>query len=164
VRKGGWTVFLAHCERGSLDMSLALDLDGKIAGLKFTPHVTTKPEPQKRQTELSEGTERYPKMANQLVELLNAGNYAGIQTHFNKEMDAALPLDKSSAFFKELTQQMGKIQKLGEPRALGETMVFRAMCEKGTLDMQLALDRGGKIAGLTFTPSADSPDPAPQKH
>lgn len=164
VRKGGWTVFLAHCERRSLDMSLALDLGGKIAGLKFTPHVATRPDPQKRQTELSDGTERHPKMANQLVELINAGNYAGVQTNFNKEMDAALPLDKSTAFFKELTQQMGKIQKLGEPRAVGETMVFRVMCEKGTLDMQLELDRNGQIAGITFTPSADSPDAAPQKH
>ena len=63
-----------------------------------------------------QGTDRYAKVANQLKELINAGDYAGIQTKFNKQMDAALPLDKSSAFFKGLTQQVGKIQKLGDPR------------------------------------------------
>jgi hypothetical protein len=43
--------------------------------------------------------------ANQLEELINTDNYAGIQTKlFNKEMDAALPLDKSSEFFKGLTK------------------------------------------------------------
>ena len=63
--------------------------------------------------------DRYKKVASQLVELINAGDYAGIQANFNKNMDAALPLDKSSAFFKGLTQQMGKIQKLGEPKPDG---------------------------------------------
>jgi len=51
-------------------------------------------------TEAASGqeTNRYKKVADQLVELINAGDYAGIQTNFNREMDAALPLDKSSAF------------------------------------------------------------------
>src|SRR6266700_7144100 len=76
-------------------------------------------------------TNRYTRVAKQLVELINAGDYAGIQTNFNKQMDAALPLDKSSAFFNRLTQQAGKIQKLGEPRPVGGWMVFPAKFEKG---------------------------------
>jgi len=72
--------------------------------------------------------------------LINAGNYAGIQTNFNKEMGAALPLDKSSEFFKGLTQQMGKIRKLGKPQPVGEAMVFPAEFEKDTLDMEITLD------------------------
>ena len=104
-------------------------------------------------TEAASGqeTNRYTKVANQLVELINAGDYAGIQTKFNKEMDAALPLDKSSAFFNRLTQQAGKIQKLGKPQPVGEAMVFPTEFEKDTLDMQIALDGRGLIAGLTFT-------------
>src|SRR2546421_595891 len=96
--------------------------------------------------------DRYTKVASQLVELINAGDFAGIQTKFNKEMGAALPLDKSSEFFKGLTQQVGKIQKLGKPQPVGEAMVFPAEFEKDTLDMQIALDDRGLIAGLTFTP------------
>jgi hypothetical protein len=101
-----------------------------------------------------QGTDRYTKMANQLIELINAGDYAGIQTNFNRQMDAALPLDKSSEFFKGLAQQMGKIQKLGEPQSVGGWMVFPATFEKAALDMQIALDVRGQIAGLTFTPHA----------
>jgi hypothetical protein len=85
-------------------------------------------------------TNRYTKVANQLVELINAGDYAGIQTNFNKQMDAALPLDKSSAFFSGLTRQMGKIEKLGEPQSVGGALVYPAKFEKGTLDMQFVLE------------------------
>src|SRR5436305_4774257 len=70
-----------------------------------------------------QGMDRSTKVANQLVELFNAGDYAGIQAKFNKEMDAALPLDKSRAFFTGLRQQMGKIQKLGEPQSVGGALV-----------------------------------------
>jgi hypothetical protein len=84
--------------------------------------------------------------------LINAGDYAGIQTNFNKEMGAVLPLDKSSEFFKGLKQQMGKIQKFGKPQPVGEAMVLPTEFEKDTLDMQIALDGRGLIAGLSFSP------------
>jgi hypothetical protein len=156
--KGGWMVFLAHCERGFLDLSLALDRDDKIAGLTFTPRAAPSGATPGKSADPS------TKMANRLVELINAGDYAGLQTNFNKEMDAALPLDKSSAFFNELRQQMGKIQKLGEGRLADGAMVFPAKCEKGALDMQLVLDSRGLVAGLIFKPRADASDAAPQKH
>ena len=161
VRKGGWTVLLAHCQRGFLDMSLALDPDDKIAGIKLTPHLATRPESEKPQ--LSQETDRYTKVANRLAELINAHDYAGVQTNFNDEMGAALPLDKSSAFFSELTQQMGKIQKLGEAGPDGETMVYPMTFEKGTLDMRITLDGRGLIAEFTFAPHAAT-KAAPEKH
>jgi hypothetical protein len=110
----------------------------------------------------SSQADRYTKVANRIKELINAGDFAGIQTNFNKEMDAALPLDKSSEFFKGLTQQVGKIQKLGKPQPMGEAMVFPAEFEKDTLDMQIALDGRGLIAGLTFTPHIPA-KPEPEK-
>ena len=129
---------------------ITLDSSGRIAGLLFKPHTATKADPEKQQAQL----DRYKKVANQLKELINAGNYAGIQAKFNKEMGAALPLDKSSAFFNGLTQQMGKIQHLGKPQPVGDAMVFPGEFEKGAFDMQLALDGSGLIAGITFTPRA----------
>src|SRR2546426_935609 len=113
-------------------------------------------------TEAASGqeTNRYTKVANELVELINAGDYAAIQTNFNKNMDAALPLDKSSEFFKGLKQQVGKIQTLGEPQHLGGGVVFSAKIEKGTLDMRIALDNRGLISRLLFTPRvATKPQP-----
>ena len=148
---GGAMVFPAKFEKSTLDMQIALHGRGLIAGLVFKPRATTKPEPEKHQAELSQ-TDRYTKVADQLKELINAGDYAGVQSKFNKEMGAALPLDKASEFFNGLKQQMGKIQKLGKPQPVGEAMVFPAEFEKDILDMQLALDSRGLIAGLSFTP------------
>ena len=142
---GGTMVFSAKFEKGTLDMRIALDGGGLIAGLTFKPHAATKPE----QAQVSQA-DRYTKVANQLKELINAGDYAGIQAKFNKEMGASLPLDKSSEFFIGLTQQVGKIQKLGQPQAVGEAMVFPTDFEKGTLDMEIALDGRGLIAGPTL--------------
>jgi len=68
---------------------------------------------------LAQDTDTYAKVAKRLVELINAADYDGVQGMYSKEMDAALPLKKSSAFFKGLTQQAGKIRKFGEPRPAG---------------------------------------------
>jgi hypothetical protein len=152
-------VYPARFDKGAFDMQLTLDDHGLIAGLLFKPHAATKPEPAKHQAQL----ERYTKVANQLKEFINAGHYASIQAKFNKELDEALPLDKSSEFLKGLTQQAGKIQKVGQPQPVGEGMVFPMECEKDTLDMQLALDDGGRIAGLAFTPHTPA-KPEPEKH
>ena len=143
-------VYPAKFEKGTFDMRIALDSHGLIAGLLFKPHAATTADPEKHQAQL----DRYTKVANQLVELINAGNYAGIQAKFNPEMGAALPLDKASEFFKGLRQQAGKIQKLGTPQPVGGVMVFPMEFEKGTGDMKLALDSRGLIAGLRFTPHA----------
>ncbi len=156
---GGAMVFPAKCEKGALDMQITLDSRGLIAGLLFKPRAATKPE----QVQVSQAN-RYTKVANRLMELINAGDYAGIQTNFNKEMDAALPLDKASEFFKGLTQQAGKMQKLGKPQPVGEAMVFRTEFEKDTLNMEIALDGRGLIAGLNFTPHATrKPEPEKQQ-
>jgi Txe/YoeB family toxin of Txe-Axe toxin-antitoxin module len=147
---GGTMVYPAKFEKGTLDMQLVLEGRRElIAGLMFKPRVAAKAQAQSQQTD------RYMKMANRLVELINAGDYAGMQTKFNKEMDAALPLDKSSEFFKGLAQQMGKIQKFGKPQFVGEGMVLPTEFQKGTFDMQLALDARGQIAGLAFTPHVE---------
>jgi hypothetical protein len=144
-------VFPTKFEKGTLDMQITLDGSGLISGLNFKPHVAAKSEPEKHQAQFSQ-TDRYTKVANQLAELINVGDYTGIQTKFTKELGAALPLDKSSEFFKGLTQQVGKIQKLGKPQPVGEGMVFPAEFEKGTLDMQITLDGRSLVAELNFTP------------
>lgn len=111
----------------------------------------------------AQGAERTAKVADELVELINAADYEGIQSRFSKEMGAALPLEKSRAFFGGLTQQLGKLQKLGEPQPVGGVLVFPAKFEKGTLDMHLVLDGRGLISGLLFKPQVPT-KPAPEKH
>lgn len=114
-------------------------------------------------TASGQGADRTTKVANQLIDLINAGDYAGIQTSFNKEMGTALPLDKSTAFFKSMTQQLGKIQKLGDPQRINGWLVYPAKFENGMLDMHLAVDARGLIAGVAFKPHVAT-EPAPEKH
>lgn len=109
-------------------------------------------------------TDRYAKVGNQLVQLINAGDYSGVEKLFNDEMSKALPLEKATEFFKGLSAQFGKIQKLDEPKRNGEWMVFPAHCERGMLDMSLALDGKDKVAGLLFRPhTASSGRAAPKQ-
>jgi len=106
---------------------------------------------------------RYQKVASQIVQLINAGNYSGVESLFNETMAKALPLDKATDFFKGLTSQFGKIQKLGEPHRNREWVVFPTPCERGELEMSVALDGQNKVAGLLFKPRDASSEAAPKK-
>lgn len=107
--------------------------------------------------------EAHTKVANRLKEAMNGGDYSGIEAMFNTEMAKALPLTKTTAFFQGVTKQYGKLQRLDEPRATGGAMIFPAHFERGTLDLQIALDNDGKVAGLFLKPSAPA-KPASKKH
>jgi hypothetical protein len=106
----------------------------------------------------------YTKVANHLVELFNAADYSGVERLFNKEMSEALPLEKATEFFKGLSAQAGKIQKLAEPKSGSQGVLFPAHFERGMLDMTLVLDGQNKIAGLLFRPHAASSETASEKH
>jgi Peptidase family M23/Protein of unknown function (DUF3887) len=116
------------------------------------------------QNMLAQDTESYGKIANRLVALINAGDYSGVENLFNKDMSKALPLAKTTEFFTGLSEQFGKIQKLDEPKRYAQWTVFPVHCERGTLDMSLALDNDNKIAGLYFKPKAAASEAAPIKH
>lgn len=46
-------IFVAHCERGKLDITIWLDDNDKVIGLLFLPHKADIPVPDKHQTQLS---------------------------------------------------------------------------------------------------------------
>jgi murein DD-endopeptidase MepM/ murein hydrolase activator NlpD len=99
---------------------------------------------------LAQDLATYNKVANQLVELINASAYSGVENLFNKDMSAALPPDKASQFFRALSGQYGKIIKLEAPKRNAGWQVFPAHCDHGLMDMSVALDHENKIAGLYF--------------
>jgi hypothetical protein len=49
----GQTIFVGHCERGELDITVWLDDDNKVIGLLFLPHKPSIPVPDRNQTKLS---------------------------------------------------------------------------------------------------------------
>src|SRR5207248_4156226 len=72
----------------------------------------------------------------------------GVQTCALPILSEALPLAKSTAFFKEVEQQFGKIQNLDPPRTPPPAVMFTAHLDHGLLDLQLSLNDRDQIAGL----------------
>jgi hypothetical protein len=102
----------------------------------------------------AEETNRYFVVARNLIDLLNAGDYASVQRRFNPEMSKVLPPKKASDFFTGLAAQFGNIEKVDGPTgSSGGWVVFRLHCQRGELTMSLALDADDKISGLYFRPA-----------
>ena len=108
--------------------------------------------------------ERFEKVVDRMVKAINEADYAGIGRDFAQSMEDFLPLEKRKPFFKNLSAQYGKINRLDEPRlAQPSQAIFVAHCQRGKLDITVWLDDNDKIAGLLFLPH--KPDiPAPDKH
>ncbi len=110
------------------------------------------------------GTERFGKVVNRMVKAINKGDYAGAGKDFAASMEEFFPLEKRKPFFKNLSGQYGKIQKLGEPRLTPPNQaIFVAHCERGKLDIQVWLDEKDKIIGLLFLPHKRE-IPVPEKN
>jgi murein DD-endopeptidase MepM/ murein hydrolase activator NlpD len=91
-------------------------------------------------------------VADELVDLINAGNYAAIQKLFTPEMDEALPAEKTAPFFDGLKKERGNIVSLGEARREGQWTVYPVQFQRGELDLKLATDSKRRISGLFFGP------------
>ncbi len=100
----------------------------------------------------AEASNQYAAVAQNLVDLFNAGDYDAVQKLFNAQMSQALPPQKATAFFAGIKQQLGKIQKLDKPKKASGWTIFPAHFERGLMDMSLALDGEDKISGLYFKP------------
>lgn len=158
-QRAGWTVFPVHFERGMMDLSLALDREGKIAGITFKPHAAAPPVLAKKQPDANSEI----KVARRLIEMINAADYSGVESLFSKEMSAALPLEKARGFLAGLTRQVGKMEIPDAPQRGADGTVFPVRGERGALDMTLAIDNESKIAGVTFKPRALPSEAEPKK-
>jgi hypothetical protein len=110
-------------------------------------------------------TDRFEKVVNRMVKAINDANYPGIQADFSKIMLDAFPLEKLTPFFRDLSTEHGKIQKLDQPRYTPPNqVVFPAHFERGILNIKIVLDDQNKIIGLWFLPhTADIPTPEKNK-
>lgn len=110
------------------------------------------------------GTERFGKVVNRMVKAINKGDYAGAGRDYDASMEEFFPLEKRKPFFKNLSTQYGKIERLDKPRLTqpGQA-IFVAHCERGKLDIQVWLDDKDKIIGLLFLPHKPA-IPVPEKN
>ena len=105
-----------------------------------------------------EETNRYSIVAQKVVELFNAGDYAAVQALYNPSMSKAFPPKDTSDFYTRLVTRHGKIEKLTGPTGNGYQgwPAFRLHCQRGDLTMSLALDADDKISGIYFKPARSS--------
>lgn len=102
-----------------------------------------------------EATDHYAAVTREIVDLLNRNDYAGVQKLFNASMSDALPPQRATDFFTNLTARFGNIESFNGPTGGGYEgwTAFRLHCQRGELIMSLALDANNSIAGIHFQPS-----------
>ena len=109
-------------------------------------------------------SERFGKVVNEMVEAINKGDYADAGKDYAASMEEFFPLEKREPFFKNISAQYGKIEKLDKPRLTPpEQAIFVAHCERGKLDITVWLDERDKIIGLLFLPHKPAV-PVPEKN
>lgn len=97
--------------------------------------------------------EKIQKAAETFVSQYNSKDYAAIEQSFNAQMKKAVPNDKLKEFIDGTHTQFGKIVTLGKPKFPAPTIgVFPTDFERGKLELLVALDGEGKIAGLRIMP------------
>jgi murein DD-endopeptidase MepM/ murein hydrolase activator NlpD len=107
---------------------------------------------------------RFAKVADRMVKAYNEEDFPAMRRDYSQLMSDALPLEKSTPFFKGLLTQCGKITKLDPPRITPPNIaVFPAHFERATLDIKIVLDDQDKIIGLWFLPHT-AEVPVVEKH
>ena len=91
--------------------------------------------------------------AEMVVAAYNSKVYARIEKEFNAQMSAAAPSVQLKAFLDGQHDSLGKIVKLGTPNFVASSAaVFPTEFERGKMDLLVAVDADGKIAGLRISP------------
>ncbi len=97
--------------------------------------------------------EKVQKMADLIMAVYNAKDYAQIEGQFNAAMKSDISGNELKEFLDGCHKDLGKIVKLGTPNFVGTSIaVFPVDFEKAKMDMLVALDGEGKIGGLSINP------------
>jgi len=127
-------VFVARCERGTLDFTLVLDDQGQVAGMLFRPR--------------SDGT---PPI-DDILKKINASQDDELFGQSTTEFQKAIPKNDFHATMQQIRKQFGKLNQWTEQKPAGDAKVYRVQAEKGACIVKITLDEQGKIAGLQITP------------
>ena len=96
---------------------------------------------------------RFLQKAKLIGEAINSHNVGAIVAEFDEILQRELPVQKLSPLIYQLTDSLGKIEKMSEVimkwKNVGTVVI---LFQKGVLDMQLSLDSSDKINGIYFLP------------
>lgn len=102
-------------------------------------------------------------VADQLVDLLVAGDYAAAVSRFDAAMKTALPEAKMQAAWESLDLQFGAFKAKTDVRSTGrkdqyEVVLATLEFARGSLGLNISVDTGtGEIGGLFFVPVEQAP-------
>lgn len=95
--------------------------------------------------------EKVQKMAELIVSAYNAKDYAQIEQQFNAQMKSAISSSQLKEFLDGFHKDLGKIVKLGTPNFVSPSAgIFPVEFEKTKMDMLVAVDGEGHVAGLSI--------------
>ena len=104
-------------------------------------------------------------IAKQALDLMDAGDYAHVETLFAPRMAEAVHAEKLKAVWESLPVQMGKATGRGDATTAmqGDSAVVQVPLhfEKAELVAKFAIGADGKIAGFLVQPAQVAPAPAP---
>jgi biotin carboxyl carrier protein len=102
-----------------------------------------------------QGTERFTRVINRLVEAMNKHDYAGIVREYDAGMANAFPLNNTTLLFKNYESQYGNVIRIDSPQVKS---IDQAVCliyfERGAQDLTLYMNDQEKIKGFIFTTHA----------
>lgn len=96
------------------------------------------------QTEMS----TYKNVSDKFEKFYNAEKYDSIFSMFSKEMQGALPVQKTKDFFINLNLQAGKIQKREFVKYNSTYAIYKTQFDKTLLALNISVDNDSKINGL----------------
>jgi hypothetical protein len=99
--------------------------------------------------------------AGQIVTRLSQRDFVSASSDFDSVMTVSLPAEKLAEAWGGLTAQVGQYKgiksKRAEEYAGYKLVVVTAEFEKAEIDIRMAFDAAGRVAGLTFVPSQPPP-------
>ncbi|EYF08810.1 alpha/beta hydrolase [Chondromyces apiculatus] len=106
---------------------------------------------------LPEDEQGLTSLASQLVQHLSEQKFAEIVAHFDATMTASLPVEHLARVWEGLIGQVGSLKRVGAARVTvrGAYRAVLLTCafEQASLDVKVAFDQAGQVAGLYFTPT-----------
>jgi hypothetical protein len=122
---------------------------------KVNERVVETPAPLTAPIVRTEETNRYFVVAQKVVDLINAGDYAAVQKLYNPEMSKLFPPKETAGFYAGIAASFGKIEKFEASPVKGYQgwPAFRLHYQRGEMTMSLALDADDRISGIYFQPT-----------
>ena len=102
-------------------------------------------------------------LAKQIVQKIAAGQFDAVEGQYTPQMSAALPSGRLASAWAGVLTQMGSFDSVAEATTTKvqtiDVVVLACKFEKGLIDVQIALDPQGKLAGIHFAPHVVPPPP-----